>query len=273
MPSSLRRPKLGQHFLRDPRYVRKIVDALSVQPEDLMIEIGPGHGEITRILASKIHALTAIEIDPSLAARLRQEFRDSDKIEIFEGDILKADLGKICEHHKKKQCYVFGNLPYYITSPILHRLFAARARIRHMTVLVQREVAERITSKPGSRSYGYLSILAQCFSQPHIVLEIPPGAFEPPPKVYSALVDCRMVSRFPKWDDPSYTAFLNFARICFAQKRKNLLNNLLAVYSRHQARQALEESELKTNIRAEQLSLKQLANLFERLHLYPEFVN
>ncbi len=268
MSSSLRRPKLGQHFLRDPRYVRKIVDALSVQPEDLLIEIGPGRGEITRILASKVHALTAIEIDPSLAALLRQEFHGNPKIEIFEGDILKADLGEICERHKREHCYVFGNLPYYITSPILHRLFAARAHIRHMTVLVQREVAERITSEPGLRNYGYLSVLAQCFSQPHIVFEIPPGAFAPPPEVYSALVDCRMVSRFPRWNDPSCTAFLSFARICFAQKRKNLLNNLLATYPQRQARQALEESGLKTNIRAEQLTLEQLANLFERLRLY-----
>jgi len=267
MPSSLHRPKLGQHFLRDPRYVRKIVEALSFQPEDLVIEVGPGRGEITRLLAARVHALTAIEIDPSLVAHLSREFQGNPRVEIIQKDILKTDLGEVCKRHKKRQCYVFGNLPYYITSPILHHLFAARVHIRHMTVLVQREVAERIAAQPGSRSYGYLSILAQCFSQPRIVLEIPPAAFAPPPKVHSALLDCRMVSRFPQWDDPSYTAFLSFTRICFAQKRKNLLNNLLAVYPQRQARQALEESELKSNIRAEQLTLEQLAHLFEQFRL------
>jgi len=183
-------------------------------------------------------------------------------VTIIESDVLDVNLGEAADG----PYLVAGNVPYNITTPILfHALENPRAA--RAVYLVQREVAERITAQPGSRSYGYLSILAQCFSQPRIVLEIPPAAFAPPPKVHSALLDCRMVSRFPQWDDPSYTAFLSFTRICFAQKRKNLLNNLLAVYPQRQARQALEESELKSNIRAEQLTLEQLAHLFERFRL------
>lgn len=263
--SSVRRPKLGQHFLRDPRFSRRLEEAVQVEPGELILEIGPGRGGMTRRLASRAGRLVAVELDPALAASLEAEFQNEPRIEIVRGDILKTDLRALCERQGVKRCFVFGNLPYYITSPILLHLFAARASIRRMALLVQREVAERIAAAPGTREYGSLSVVAQCHAEPRIVLSIPPGAFSPPPNVYSALVDFRIVPRFPEWDEQTLEAFLAFVHRCFARKRKNLLNNLTAVYSRERATNALRAASVDQHARAEQLSPEQLARLFDLL--------
>ncbi|MGH9378954.1 MAG: 16S rRNA (adenine(1518)-N(6)/adenine(1519)-N(6))-dimethyltransferase RsmA [Terriglobia bacterium] len=263
MKPSLRRPKLGQHFLSSASYCQRIAQLLPLATDDLLIEIGPGRGAMTKLLADRVERLAAIELDATLVRALRGVFQDAPGVQIIEGDILKTDLLEICRRFKKDRCVVFGNLPYYITSPILHHLFSSRMRIRRMALLVQREVAERITAGPGSRDYGYLSVLAQFYSSPRIAFEAPPGAFSPPPKVHSALVDFQM--RFPAWDEKKGAEFLAFVRTCFAQKRKNLLNNLHLTYTRPAVQQALESLDLGAGARAEQLGLEQLKRLFETL--------
>lgn len=257
-----RRPKLGQHFLREARFIRLIDEAVLLDADGLLVEIGPGGGEMTRRLAARAHRLVAIELDPEFATTLKSEFQGNPRVEVLCADILKTDISALCSRHGAERCFVFGNLPYYITSPILLHLFAARSSIRRMALLMQREVAERVTASPGSKNYASLSVLAQCDSEPHIVFTVPPGAFSPPPKVYSALVDFRMTPRFPEWDVSTHREFLAFVQKCFAQKRKNLLNNLGAVYSRARVLTALQAAGLEPPPRAEQLGLEQFARLF-----------
>jgi len=260
-----RRPKLGQHFLRDTRYRQRLADALAILPDDHVIEIGPGRGAMTELLAVRARQVIAIEIDPTLVRELQGKFGSDSRITILQADILSVDLTGLCRRHAIERCFVFGNLPYYITSPILHRLWEFAPSIRAMGLLMQREVGERLTATPGSRSYGYLSILVQVYSQPRIALGVPPGAFSPAPKVQSALVDFRMAPKFQDWAPAERKQFLEFVKHCFAQKRKNILNNLAGIYTRGRVEQILAELALPRTIRAEQLTLEQFANLFRRL--------
>ncbi len=136
-----RRPKLGQHFLADVRYRSRIVQALGLRPDDLVIEIGPGHGAITPLVAAQARQVAAVELDPALAAELQQKFQQEPRVEVINADILATDLAAICRRFQARECFVFGNLPYYITSPILHHLLEFAGSIRAMGLLVQREVA------------------------------------------------------------------------------------------------------------------------------------
>jgi 16S rRNA (adenine1518-N6/adenine1519-N6)-dimethyltransferase len=280
-----RRPKLGQHFLASSAYRRRIAEALHLRADDLVIEIGAGRGAMTELLAARAGRVVAIELDAVLAASLREKLKATPQIEVLQADILTTDLAALCREHEAEKCFVFGNLPYYITSPILHRLFAFAPWIRAMALLVQREVAGRLTALPGRRAYGYLSVLTQLYSRPRVVLGVPPGAFSPPPRIHSALVDFRMIPQLPEWVrereaspipagpaarpreiafDPA-ARFLDFVKCCFAQKRKNLLNNLAGIYSRERVGQALAALDLPPNTRAEQLALSQFAGLFAHL--------
>jgi 16S rRNA (adenine1518-N6/adenine1519-N6)-dimethyltransferase len=258
-------PKWGQHFLKDQAVCQKIASMLTFQPDDLVVEIGAGRGALTRLLAHRAARLTAIEIDPGLATKLAEELAGYPHAEVLRVNILEVDFFSLLKRHNASQCYVFGNLPYYITSPIMRRLFDARAAIHHMTLLMQREVAERVTAKPGSRAYGYLSVLAQLNSDPRIILAVPPGAFSPPPKIHSSLVDFPAIARFPLWNDKDYDAFLTFAQLCFHQKRKSLVNNLAQKHSRTRLHRLLEALQLKETIRAEQLHLGKLAEIFNAM--------
>ena len=256
-----RRPKLGQHFLTSEAYRSRIVAALRLRRDDLVIEIGPGRGAMTGLLAERAARVVAVELDPALAGRLREEHQAQKRIEIVEGDILTTDIVAVCRDRHTESCFVFGNLPYYITSPIIHRLMDSARVIHGMALLVQREVAERITAKPGSRDYGYLSVLVQLSSEPCIAMGVPPGAFSPPPKVHSALVEFAMRPRFPDWTPLEQAECLQFVQHCFAQKRKNLMNNLARRYERERVRTALDELRLPPTARAEELAVEQLAAL------------
>jgi len=241
---------------------------------------------MTELLAERARRVIAIEIDATLAANLAEKLGAKSQIEVLQADILKTDIAALCRQHQAEKCFVFGNLPYYITSPILHRLFGFWSRIRAMALLVQREVAERLTAVPGTHAYGYLSVLTQLHSQPRIVLNVPPGAFVPPPKIHSALVGFEMIPELPEWVrereatrippgqaarpreipfQPA-AAFLDFVKCCFAQKRKSLRNNLTGTFSRQRVVQALTSLDLPPNIRAEQLAFEQFASLFRQLH-------
>ena len=258
-------PKLGQHFLADARYRRRISQALPLRPDDLVIEIGAGRGAMTSLLAERARRVVAIEVDRGLADQLQQKLKGDARIDILTADILSTDIGEICRRYESEKCVVFGNLPYYITSPIIHHLFAAQEWLRGVTLLVQREVAERLTAGPGTRAYGYLSVLAQLHSQPRLLFNVPPGAFSPPPKVHSALVDFRMKTKSSAYSSEDNARFLDFVKRCFAQKRKNLLNNLSRTCTRARVERELASLGLSPKLRAEQLTLEQFAALFARL--------
>ncbi len=220
---------------------------------------------MTGLLAQHARKVIAIEIDQALAQGLQEDFRGQPHVQIIHADVLRTDFSALCRQEGIAQAFVFGNLPYYITSPILHHLFAQRDAIRSMGLLMQREVAERLVAKPGTRDYGYLTIAAQVGSQPQIALAIPPGAFSPAPKVQSALVTFQMKAKFERWPRRTVDDFLEFVKRCFAQKRKNLLNNLGGIYPRSRLLQAFEEAGKPASARAEELSLDELARLFEHL--------
>lgn len=259
------RPKLGQHFLRDQGYRHLIMEALTPEVSEVAFEIGPGRGAMTKLLAERARKVIAIEIDRALGQRLQEDFRDDSRVEVILADVLRVDFSALCRKEGIEQGYVFGNLPYYITSPILHHLFAQRQWIRAMALLMQLEVAERLTAVPGNRDYGYLSVATQIYSQPHMALWVPPGAFSPAPKVQSALVTFRMTPKFKQWPAKRCDEFLKFVKCCFTQKRKNLLNNLVGVYSRGRIIEAFEAAGKPASLRAEQLSIEDLATIFERL--------
>jgi 16S rRNA (adenine1518-N6/adenine1519-N6)-dimethyltransferase len=256
-----RRTKLGQHFLEDSRWRRHIVDWLDLRPEDLVIEIGPGKGAMTELLAQRAARVIGIELDSRLAQDLACRSAPNPKIEIRTADILKINLTDVCQSRQSPNCFVFGNLPYYITSPILHHVLSFSAIIRSMALLVQREVADRLEARPGSRDYGYLSVFVQSYSEPRIVLTVPPGAFRPAPRVHSALVrfEMRLAQKAPPPE------FFEFAKRCFAHKRKKLVGNLAPLYGRHCIEGHLSALGLPITLRAEQMSLEQFKSLFARL--------
>jgi len=257
------RPKLGQHFLHDRRFRQRIVAALAVGEDDLLCEIGAGRGAMTELLAARAQQVVALEIDPALVQALRQKCANEPKIEVLHADILRTYLPSLCRRYRRESCYVFGNLPYYITSPILHHLLDQAAWITGMGFVMQREVAERLTALPGSRSYGYLTVVAQLATKPRLEFVIPPGAFSPPPKVDSALLTFEMTSeRLPAGDRKE---LLEFVKLCFAHKRKNMLNNLQPVYARRRVEAELAGLGLGPTVRAEQLPVQHLAELHARL--------
>jgi 16S rRNA (adenine1518-N6/adenine1519-N6)-dimethyltransferase len=259
------RPKLGQHFLRDRRFQRRIVESLAIQLNDLVCEIGAGRGAMTELLAARAQQVVALEVDHELAQMLQQKFSNKRGIEVLEADILRSDLASLCRRYQREQCFVFGNLPYYITSPILHHLLDHARWIRGMGLVVQREVADRLTALPGSRHYGYLTVLTQLHTKPRIEFGIPPGVFSPPPKVNSALVTFQMKPEAVQLPAEEWKALLEFVKLCFAHKRKNLLNNLAPVCTRPRVETELAALKLPQTIRAEQLPLEQFEKLLARL--------
>jgi len=254
--------RLGQHFLIDAGWRSHIANSLPAGPDTAWLEIGAGHGEMTRELARRAARVIAVELDLRLVERLRDLAGELPNLEVVAGDVLALDLECILSSGRFR---VYGNLPYYITSPILRRLFEHAHRIDAIHVVVQLEVAARIVARPGRRQYGYLSVLAQFYARPEIVLRIPPGAFRPRPKVTSALVTLRLPGERAELDLADEPKFLDFVQSCFAQKRKTLLNNLRAGSSSGRVAEALRAAGLPADARAEQLTITQFAGLYGRL--------
>jgi 16S rRNA (adenine1518-N6/adenine1519-N6)-dimethyltransferase len=242
------RPPLGQHFLNRPDTLARIAEAACPEPEPLLIEIGPGQGSLTALLLERARRVVAIEFDPSLVERLRLRFAHQAHLEVVHADVLQTDLAQW------GPAVVAGNLPFYITSPILDRVLSLGPLLRRAVFLVQREVAERLVAPPGGRDYGFLSVRTQFFARPRILFGVPASAFQPPPKVDSAVVV--LDPHPPALADPA--SFLAFAGRCFQHKRKTLRNNLAALYPRI-------TGSLEASLRAEQLSLDQLVDLHRRL--------
>jgi 16S rRNA (adenine1518-N6/adenine1519-N6)-dimethyltransferase len=214
---------LGQNFLASVNWRERIAGLLNIRESDVWLEIGAGHGEMTELLAARAFRVVAIELDAQLADSLRQRAAAWPNVEIIEADVLRADLDKLSGG---KRFRIYGNIPYYITSPILHRIFALKDHPESAHLVMQLEVAERLVSPPGRREYGYLSVATQFYSRPEILAKIPPGAFRPPPKVSSALVALRFPGAGSETRIAHPAAFLEFVQVCFAQKRKTLANNL-----------------------------------------------
>ena len=257
--------RLGQHFLVDGRVRQRILDALRLTREHLVVEIGAGRGAMTGLLAARAGRVVAVEVDPRLAAQLREKFSADPRIEIVEGDILTLPLdfsrAPVFSHS-----FVFGNLPYYITSPILTRLFAHAGQFDEIVVMVQKEVAERLVAAPGSRDYGLLSVTAQFYTRPQLLFTIPPRAFHPRPQVDSALVRMTVAPRAAELEVADPEPFFRLVRAAFRQKRKTLVNNLKALYPAERLKRALEPSRIPPGARAEALSLEQFAALLQELN-------
>jgi 16S rRNA (adenine1518-N6/adenine1519-N6)-dimethyltransferase len=262
------RQRLGQHFLHDIGWRKRILATLPLAPNQTWIEIGPGHGEMTQLVVGENRRIIVIETDQRLAEGLKAA-RDADPnqwpgLEIVTADVLATDIGELTT----AKIHIYGNLPYYITSPILHHLFRWAAQIASIHIVIQLEVAERIAAHPNVRDYGYLSVLCQFYAQPKIALRIPPGAFRPPPKVKSALVAMTLPGAQANLNitgEANEKHFLEFVQTCFSQKRKTLRNNLLAISSDKKIHEALAAAQLRPDARAERLTLPQFAALYSQL--------
>jgi len=264
---SLSKPKLGQNFLVDDSARHAIVDALGDISQRTVLEIGPGHGAITDILAGRAKRLIAFELDRALAAELTFRFRDQPHVQIVEIDFLKADLNVWIPAEETAD--VIGNLPYYITSDILLKLFAsgAEGRIARAVLMMQREVAERVSASPGVRDYGLLSATAQMNAQVANLFTLPPTAFSPPPEVYSTVLRLEFVPRFAELDvDPA--GFEAFLRQCFSQKRKTLRNNLRSAGHSPEALAGTWPPCIPEQARAESLDLAALAEFYRALRTW-----
>lgn len=243
--------RLGQHFLRSQSLLERIAAAACPESCQTVIEIGPGRGALTQHLLARAERVCAIEVDTVLVHYLRQKFRDHPRLFVCNADVLKTDLAQW------GPVTVAGNLPYYITSPIVQRVLELRGLLRRAVFLVQKEVAERLTAAPGSRDYGFLTVQTQFFCHARLLFAVPPGAFQPPPKVDSAVVELVPRAAVPVEDAGG---FLRFAGAAFRHKRKTLRNNLAGAFD-NTAVAALPES----GRRAEQISVEELAAIYRRL--------
>jgi 16S rRNA (adenine1518-N6/adenine1519-N6)-dimethyltransferase len=257
------KPKLGQNFLVDPAACMAIVRALGDVSQQTVVEIGPGAGAITELLAPRAARLVAIELDRDLAPRLREQFASTPSVEILQADVLTVDFDQL--RHGEKRLAVVGNLPYYITSDILLRLFHFHEAISRAVIMVQREVADRIAAVPGTRDYGLLSATAQLYAGIERVLTLPPEAFMPPPDVHSTVLRLDMQPRFAELGVEA-EPFIAFLKQSFVQKRKTLAKNLRAAgFASDLVTRALQSAEVAPASRAEELGLDAMARIWHAL--------
>jgi 16S rRNA (adenine1518-N6/adenine1519-N6)-dimethyltransferase len=264
MPQRPQRPKLGQNFLVSPTAQAAIVDALGDATRRTVVEIGPGRGAITSLLAERAGRLIAIELDRGLAPRLRIQFAGRATVEILQQDVLATDFASL-RGPGDARLLVVGNLPYYITSDILLRLFRYYEHIERAVIMIQREVADRVAAHPRTRDYGLLSATTQLYARVEKLMTLPPGAFSPPPQVHSTVLRLTMIPRFEQLG-VAPEPFIAFLRICFAHKRKMLVKNLRTAGHEPEAiHAALESCGIHPQCRAEELDLPAMACLFRRL--------
>lgn len=261
--------KFGQNFLIDTHVLEKIIDAAGVTKDDFVLEIGPGIGTMTQYLCERAREVMAVEIDDKLIPILADTLSAYDNVTVVNEDILKLDIDQIArEHNAGKPIKVVANLPYYITTPIIMGLFESHVPLESVTVMVQKEVADRMQAGPGTKDYGALSLAVQYYSEAEIVANVPPNRFMPRPNVGSAVIrltchkDCPVKVTDEKW-------MFRIIRASFNQRRKTLQNGLgndasLPV-TKEQAKAAIESMGLSATIRGEALSLAQFAELANRL--------
>src|SRR5260221_3884034 len=269
-----KKPRLGQNFLDDSSAAERIVDALGDVSQTVTVEIGPGRGALTQVLARRAGRLIAIELDRMLATQLRFSFSRWPHVEIIEADVLKLDFRTVLNRTigplndlrplKPSRARVVGNLPYYITSDILLRLFEFHEQFDVIVIMVQREVADRIAAHPGTRDYGMLAATAQLYTTVENLFTLPPEAFLPPPKVHSSVLRMTVAPRFAELQIKP-AEFIGFLRTAFAMKRKTLLNNLKKDYREEIIRSSLKDAGVRADVRAEALPLETSAQVFRQL--------
>lgn len=269
-----KKPKLGQHFLTDTAAAVRIVESLGDVSQTTVLEIGPGRGVLTDMLIRRARRVIAVELDRVLAAQLRMRYSLVPNLEIIEGDILSIDFDSLFGPKPgstrpgmpqlPEAVRGLGNLPYFITSEILLRLFEYRKYFASFVLMVQKEVADRLAARPGTSDYGLLSATAQLYARVEKLFTLPPGAFSPPPKVHSTVV--RLVLS-PQLEElrVDEAEFIDFLKLAFAQKRKTLWNNLKARYQAAELKSAMKKTRIDPSVRAEALSLHASANLFRAL--------
>jgi len=260
------RQRLGQHFLRDPKVVKTILAAAELKATDSVLEIGPGKGILTDPLATRVARLVALELDDTLAFRLQQRFATRPSVQIVHTDILKVDLDVLAQdpslpHSPARPLKILGNLPYSITSPIFEKLMSWPGW-ETAVFLIQREVAVRITARPGSRDYGILTLAVQLFAEPEMILQLKPGAFIPPPKVNSSVIRLRR-KEHPLLAQDVIPDFFDLVHGAFAHRRKTIANSLAlhAQAARSEVEKWLARYEISPECRAETVALQDYAKL------------
>lgn len=257
--------KFGQNFLIDEHVLEKIIQAAGVGPDDFVVEIGPGIGTMTQYLAHAARGVAAVEIDRALIPILKDTLSPYDNVTVINEDILKVDLNQLAEEmNDGRPVKVVANLPYYITTPIIMGLFESHVPVDSITVMVQKEVAERMQAGPGSKDYGALSLAVQYYAQPYIVANVPPNCFIPRPNVGSAVIRLTRYKEPPvKVKDPKL--MFKLVRASFNQRRKTLQNGLNnspdIPYTKEQIIEAIESLGVSLSIRGEALTLDQFARL------------
>ncbi|KRM69346.1 ribosomal RNA small subunit methyltransferase A [Apilactobacillus ozensis DSM 23829 = JCM 17196] len=263
---------LGQNFLTDLNILQKIVEAASISDSDNIIEIGPGIGGLTEQLAKNAKKVLAFEIDQNLLPVLDDTLSQYNNVKIINQDILKANLPQVIEDEFEKEnpVKVVANLPYYITTPIILDLLKGNASFDQIVVMMQKEVADRLVAKPGSKDYGSLSIIIQYLNNTEIAFEVPRTSFIPAPKVNSAIVS---LSSKDSIDNPvfDFDKFCGFVRGCFAHRRKTFWNNLQGVFGKtpeikQALKLALQEFNIDAGIRPERLAIEQYVELANYFH-------
>lgn len=257
--------RFGQNFLIDTHVLEKIIAASQITKEDFVLEIGPGIGTMTQYLAEYAREVTAVEIDNTLIPILKDTLKDWDNVTVINDDILKVDIRKLAlEKNGGKPIKVVANLPYYITTPIIMGLFENQVPIDSITIMVQKEVADRMQVGPGTKDYGALSLAIQYYARPEIVANVPPNCFMPRPKVGSAVIRLERYEKPPVQVTDEKLMF-RIIRASFNQRRKTLVNGLKnsqeLSYSREEIEEVLNECGIPLNIRGEALTLAEFASL------------
>ena len=261
--------KFGQNFLIDTHVLEKIISAAGVTKDDMVLEIGPGIGTMTQYLAEHAKRVVAVEIDSNLIPILQETLADYDNITVINDDILKVDINALAqEYNGGRPIKVVANLPYYITTPIIMGLFESNVPIDNITVMVQKEVADRMQVGPGSKDYGALSLAVQYYAEPYIVANVPPNCFIPRPGVGSAVIRLTRHQE-PPVDVKDAKLMFRLIRASFNQRRKTLLNGLAnspeLSFSKEQITSAIEKMGLPASVRGETLTLEQFAHLSNHL--------
>ena len=261
--------KFGQNFLIDDHVITKIINAAEITKDDLVLEIGPGIGTMTQYLAESAGKVIAVEIDKNLIPILGETLAEYDNVTIINEDILKLDINRLVEEENGgKPIKVVANLPYYITTPIIMGLFESHVPLQSITVMVQKEVADRMQVGPGSKDYGALSLAVQYYAKPYIAANVPPNCFIPRPGVGSAVI------RLTRYEEPPVmvkdeSLMFKLIRASFNQRRKTLQNGIAnspeLPYSKAQVEKALEKMGFAANVRGESLTLAEFAKLSDTI--------
>jgi 16S rRNA (adenine1518-N6/adenine1519-N6)-dimethyltransferase len=267
----------GQHFLKDKNLAKAIISLHNPRKEEIHLEIGPGTGQLTELLLQKCRLLIAVEIDERLAETLQERFSDKENLVILCQDVLKTDIGKICAQYssERKKLRIIGNIPFYISSPLLHHLIKFRNYITDMTLMLQEEVAKRIIAEHNSKDYGYLSLMINFYCNTEICRKIPRQSFYPKPKVDATIVRLKILIQ-PRYNIANESFFFQLIKSAFSYRRKTISNSLakskFLPLSKYQLNAEIKKAGISPKSRAESLSLNEYFQLYRQLITYIEVV-